>query len=115
MFKIDHNAKGLLYEKVAEIYLLCKGYQILARRWRLYKCEIDIIAKKGNSIIIVEVKYRKTLKEVKEALNHKKINKMIMAGRYWLTKYKNHSIRFDYICCLPWKMPLHYKGAFESA
>ncbi|MBS1763628.1 MAG: YraN family protein [Bacteroidetes bacterium] len=45
-------------ENLAVAYLEKNGYEIAERNWRFGKLEIDIIARKGNLLCIVEVKTR---------------------------------------------------------
>lgn len=52
---------GRWAESAAALYLRCKGYQILARRARTRLGEIDIVARRGDTLIFVEVKMRRTL------------------------------------------------------
>lgn len=54
----EHNETGSLAEKLASEYLANAGYVIVYRNWRYYHKEIDIIAEKDNTLIIVEVKSR---------------------------------------------------------
>jgi putative endonuclease len=54
-----HNAFGKLGEKLAANWLIEKGYEILHQNWRYSWYEIDIIAKKENTLHIIEVKVRK--------------------------------------------------------
>jgi putative endonuclease len=49
---------GVEGEKIAKKHLLEKGYIILQENWRFKKYEVDIIAKKNDQIIFVEVKTR---------------------------------------------------------
>ena len=49
---------GLEGEHVAAEYLLGKGYQIVARNYRSARAEIDLIVKKDNWLVFVEVKTR---------------------------------------------------------
>ena len=49
---------GQLGENLAIQYLMHKEYTILARNWRYGKGELDIIAKKDQYLVIVEVKTR---------------------------------------------------------
>lgn len=53
-----HNDLGKNGENIAANYLLKSGYEILARNWRYNRDEIDIIAKSGEWLVIVEVKTR---------------------------------------------------------
>jgi putative endonuclease len=58
------NNRGQKGEELAERYLINNGYQILAKNWRgikeLKSPEIDLIAKRNDLIIFVEVKSFKT-------------------------------------------------------
>ncbi len=49
---------GLAGEDLACTFLREKGYDILHRNWRFKRAEIDLIARKNNTIIFVEVKTR---------------------------------------------------------
>ena len=53
-----HNELGILGENIAAKRLASKGYEILERQWHCKHKEIDIIARKGNVLAIVEVKTR---------------------------------------------------------
>lgn len=54
------HALGKLGEKIALRYLEAKKYKILARNFRLFRGEIDIIALDQNALVFVEVKTRKS-------------------------------------------------------
>ena len=49
---------GRYGEQLAMKYLLVAGYEIVTTNWRCSHGEIDIIAKKDNAIIFVEVRSR---------------------------------------------------------
>ena len=56
---ISHRrAVGVVFESVAEILLKEKSYKILERNYTFGKYEIDIIAKKEDEVVFVEVKSR---------------------------------------------------------
>ena len=55
-----HNELGKLGEDIAAQFLVDKGYEILERNWRNKHKEIDIIAKDGETLVIVEVKTRQS-------------------------------------------------------
>jgi putative endonuclease len=56
----ENCAVGKLGEDIAARFLARKGYVIIGRNIKTFVGEIDIVAKKGVSIIFVEVKTRKT-------------------------------------------------------
>jgi len=52
----EHIEKGKKSEEIAAEYLSDHGYEILDTNFRYKKKEIDIICKKDNYLVIVEVK-----------------------------------------------------------
>jgi Predicted endonuclease distantly related to archaeal Holliday junction resolvase len=56
----EHNELGKMGEDIAAKYLFEKGYEIVTRNWHHGHEEIDIVAKDGDMLVIVEVKTRKT-------------------------------------------------------
>ncbi len=93
---------GKLGEKIAENYLEAKGYQILEKNYFLKPKgspllgEIDIIAKKEDTICFVEVKTLvKSLSagfagdfSPEQRVNFKKRKKIAKVAEIWLTKNK---------------------------
>ena len=57
----EHNELGKLGEEMAVEFLRKDGYSILETNWTFQKAEIDILAQKGNTLAIVEVKTRSSL------------------------------------------------------
>ncbi|MFT6219528.1 MAG: putative endonuclease [Myxococcota bacterium] len=120
--KIKSYRFGIIAEFVAIIFLFFKGYKILKRRYKTNLGEIDIIARKNNAIIAVEVKARRNnvqkdgflIDEVLSTNQQKRIKRATMSFmKSNFKKYKNHSIRFDLIVISPYKMPLHLVGFWE--
>ena len=56
----NNRNKGSFYEEQAAAYLKSKGLTILCRNYRCPCGEIDLIARDGDYLVFVEVKYRKT-------------------------------------------------------
>src|SRR5688500_2133856 len=54
----QHNDLGRWGESTAASFLLERGYQIIAKNYRSWQAEIDLIAQKGKMLIFVEVKTR---------------------------------------------------------
>ncbi|MDR3570696.1 MAG: YraN family protein [Candidatus Pacebacteria bacterium] len=54
--KMDKATVGRIGEDIAVLFLERRGYKVVERNYRKPWGEIDIIAKKGNSIRFVEVK-----------------------------------------------------------
>ena len=96
----DHNDLGKLGEELAVNYLTGKGYKILERNWHNIHKEIDIIAKDGKFLVIVEVKTRQSDEygEPDIAVTRKKQRMLIAAANAYITrKGLDMETRFDII------------------
>ena len=76
-----HNDLGAKGERIAQEYLISKGYEIRAVNYRHRKAEIDIIALHENFLIVVEVKTRTapTIVPLIQLVPPSKINHLIRA------------------------------------
>jgi putative endonuclease len=95
-----HNEIGEKGEKLAAGYLIKKGYKIIACNWRHRQKEIDIIARDGNELVIVEVKLRSTdyFGDPSEAVTLKKQHYLIeAAGAYVESINYEPEVRFDIV------------------
>lgn len=55
----SHVERGRWGEDLAAAYLALTGYRILERNFRYSRLEIDILARRGNVLAVVEVKFRR--------------------------------------------------------
>ena len=100
MKKSKTNELGAEGEAIAFEYLIENGYLIIEKNWRFKHKEIDIIAKKDNLLIIVEVKSRTNVyfEQPKDAVNRKKQKFIIDATNSYIEKYDiDLEVRFDII------------------
>ncbi|MBS4024363.1 MAG: YraN family protein [Clostridia bacterium] len=99
------NKKQLGYfgENLAANFLLENNYQILHRNFRCFLGEIDIISKKENLLIFVEVKTRMStvFGMAKEAVAWQKQRKLSKLAEFYLQNYHGNckllQPRFDVI------------------
>ena len=77
---------GNIGEEYTAAFLRENGCEILARNYCIRGGELDIVAKKGNLIHIVEVKTRKrgALSGGEEAITPKKISRVVKAARAYI-------------------------------
>lgn len=111
-YALGHRAEAL-----AALSLRLKGYRILARRYRSRAGEIDLIARRGNLIAIVEVKARPTLILAMHAISpraEQRINRTADEFLSRQTDYAHLSVRFDLIAVLPWRWPIHVENIFYA-
>ncbi len=73
--------RGRFAETLAALWLLSKGYRILAQRARTPYGEVDIAAMKDGVLVIVEVKARPSLEAGVFAVSLKQRGRLIRAGQ----------------------------------
>ena len=95
---MDSKKLGILGERVAEKYLLGKGYKILEKNYykklsNVSKGEIDIITKKDGVISFIEVKAAVVVPEgtpedflPEDRFNFKKQKQLIKLSQIWLVE-----------------------------
>ena len=85
----EHNDLGLLGEEKAVEYLSAKGYKIRHRNWRSGKLELDIVAEKEGTLVVVEVRTRRDnyLLAPAETVNKTKMRNTIMAAEAYIFKF----------------------------
>ena len=108
---------GRLAETVAAVYLRCKGFRILARRFACAVGEIDIVAKRGRLVVIVEVKARGRADDTPYALGPHQRQRIVRAAQAFLQSrpgLAGHDVRFDVVLVAPWRRPVHLRGAFRE-
>lgn len=100
----QHVRIGRFGESYSARYLWLHGWWILERNFRYSHKEIDIIARKGKTIVFVEVKTRKYSEYSRKfataamAVNEEKRRNVISAARSYLAMHKsNLRPRFDII------------------
>tara|TARA_R110002072_G_scaffold22615_1_gene79240 strand:- start:57987 stop:58346 length:360 start_codon:yes stop_codon:yes gene_type:complete len=113
-----HNELGKIGEQLAVDHLLRNGYDILDRNYIYLKAEIDIIAQKGNFIVIVEVKTRNSafFGDPQDFVSKGKIKLLVKAANeYLISNDIEKEVRFDIIAVLKNKQIEqieHFENAF---
>lgn len=109
---------GLSAESRACIFLLAKGYRILARRFRTPHGEIDVVARQRDVLVFVEVKARAALDDAAWAVTPRQQQRIAAAAQGWLMTHPHHAnldCRFDAILVAPKRFPRHLKAAFDAS
>ncbi|OED38497.1 hypothetical protein AB832_04545 [Flavobacteriaceae bacterium (ex Bugula neritina AB1)] len=99
----EHNQLGKKGEELATDFLIKKGYDILERNYRYQKAEIDIIAKKANAVVVVEVKTRSTPEfgNPQDFVKPKQIQLLVKAiDHYVLENDMDVEVRFDIVAII---------------
>lgn len=111
------RAFGQRAETLAAWWLRLKGYRILARDFRTTLGEIDLIARRGDILALVEVKARPSLAEAGEAIGR---NQRLRIGRAAIAFLQRHpglcnlALRFDAVLIVPGRLPRHIPDAWRQ-
>lgn len=100
----QHNDFGREGEDIARLFLQRKGYAILESNWRSKHKEIDIIARDGDSLVIVEVKSRKSgsLVAPEDTIDYRKMCNLVRAAECYIRTHDLAlNVRFDIIGIVP--------------
>ena len=99
----EHNETGQKGEEIASSYLKTKGFVILEKNWRFKNLEADIIGTLGKTLIIAEVKTRKSnyFGEPETFVNKQKQTNLIKTANAYIQKNKlEMDVRFDIVSIL---------------
>ncbi len=115
--RVAAHLVGLSAESRAAAYLIAKGYRIVARRFRTPVGEVDIVARRRDVLVFVEVKARNTLDDAALSLLPRQQQRIAAAAGAWLSTHPEDAesnIRFDAVLVAPGKIPRHIPAAFET-
>ncbi|MEN0000883.1 MAG: YraN family protein [Pseudomonadota bacterium] len=107
--------RGRRAELIAELFLLTKGFRTVARRFKTKAGEVDLIARRGDLVLMVEVKARPTLSEALDAVTPFAQRRIEAAGDIWLSRQSDYgrlSVRYDLIAILPRRWPVHVASIY---
>ena len=105
-------------ERRAAWFYRLRGYSVVARNVRTSAGEIDLVLKRGKTIVIAEVKTRQTRSagEGHEAVNRKKRERLIALGERYTAIDPNACLRYDIVSLYwtGWRFVItHYPDAFH--
>lgn len=109
--------RGRRGEFLAACALMLKGYRILARGYRTPLGEIDIVARRGAVLAIVEVKARASLMAAMEAVPPAAERRIEAATDLFVSRRADVAglaIRFDLVAILPRRWPVHVENLFQG-
>ncbi len=114
--KVSSYQTGLLAEALCRWSLRLRGYRILANRYRGPVGEIDIVARRGSVLTMVEVKARPTLEEAMEAVDLRQQRRLTQAAADFLRRHPALAaldLRFDVMLVCPRRWPRHLRDAWR--
>lgn len=114
---------GIFAENIAAIYLFIKGYRILKRRYKTPVGEVDLIARKKDTLVFVEVKARKNIEQGLYSITRTSKHRILRAAEYFAMMNNNsgkscfnpysQNVRFDVIIFSNWRIR-HLQNAWGA-
>jgi putative endonuclease len=111
------RASGRGAERLAALWLMLRGYRILAFRTRTHGVEIDLLARRGRVLAVIEVKARRSLDEALAAVTPAQRQRLRRAAEAVLARpgMAGLSVRLDLLALAPGRWPRHVPDAWPSA
>jgi putative endonuclease len=114
--RLAARRRGRWAERLAACWLIAKGYRILARNLRTPFGEIDLIARRGRLLALVEVKARIDRATALAALRPMQQQRIARAGAWYVAgrpQLQALDVRCDLVIVPAWRRPVHYADAWR--
>ena len=108
---------GRRAEVVAALWLMAKGYRILGFRLATPLGEIDLLAKRGGVLAVVEVKSRTSLEAALDAVTCEQRSRLRRAGAHIAASragLRDATVRLDLLALAPGRLPRHVPNAWPN-
>ncbi|CAN7153378.1 YraN family protein [Phenylobacterium sp. LjRoot219] len=105
-------------EVLAALWLMAKGYRILGFRLKTPQGEIDLLALRGRTLAVVEVKRRANLITALEAVGADQRQRLRRAGLAVAARrpaLAGAAVRLDLMALAPGRLPMHIPDAWKGA
>jgi putative endonuclease len=109
--------RGRLAELLCRSHLRLRGWRILARDWRCPAGEIDILARRGGVLAVIEVKQRPDFATAVIAVMPRQRRRIGRAAEAFLASRPDLvdlALRFDVMLVSSWRLPRHLTDAWRS-
>jgi putative endonuclease len=109
---------GRRSEVWAAVWLMAKGYRILGFRLKTPQAEIDLLAKRGTVLAVVEVKSRTTIEAALETVTYDQRERLRRAGAALAARrpgLRGAAVRLDLMALAPGRLPRHIPDAWNGA
>lgn len=109
------EARGRWAEWLAMLWLAAKGYTLLEHRARTAAGEIDLVARRGEYLVFVEVKTRGDLATARESIGSRQRARIVRAASIWMARHERFGQlfpRYDLFLVAPGHWPRHHRAAW---
>ena len=107
----------MIFGAVAAWLLRLRGYRILARRYATPLGEIDLVARRGDLLVFVEVKRRLATDDALASLLPPQQARIARAAAAYLQRrprLAGCAVRFDLVAIAPWRLPRHVQDIWRE-
>ena len=114
--RAEREARGRRGEWLAAWYLRLTGWRVLARRVKTPRGEVDLVARRGRTVVFVEVKWRASAAERDRAIDPYRLRRVIAAAEALAPRYvrAGDDMRIDVLLLAPGRFPRHMANALIS-
>jgi len=107
--------RGRRGEGWAALWLRLQGWRIVARRVKTPRGEIDLIARRGGTVVFVEVKWRTTGAGLDSAIDAYRLRRVAAAVEAVAHRHTRpgDTIRVDVLLLAPRRWPRHIVNAWQ--
>ena len=106
---------GRRQEILAAVLLMAKGYRILGFRLKTPEGEIDLLAQRGDTLAVVEVKSRASIEAALEAVGPTQRARLKRAARAIAARRAMRpNVRLDLVALAPGAWPRHIPDAWRE-
>lgn len=110
--------RGRFGEALARALLRLKGYRCLARGYRTPQGEIDLVLRRGDLLVFVEVKAHASLERAAEAITARQRRRIAAAAALYLQAHTQLALlrqRFDAVLLAPGRWPRVIEDAWRDS
>lgn len=108
--------RGHMAESLAAWWLRAKGYRIVAKRFRSPQGEIDLVAVRGRTVAVIEVKARAERDAADAAIGAAQRRRIARAALAFLQRHRAYAgfdLRFDAVFIVSGRLPRHVPDAWR--
>ena len=107
--------RGRRGEGFAAWWLRLQGWRIVARRVKTPRGEIDLVARRGRTVVFVEVKWRATVIERDRAIDAYRLRRVAACVEVVAHRFAKpaDTVRIDVLLLAPRRWPRHIVNAWQ--